>query len=141
MADDGFERCVAFVIDELEGGDKLVSDSGGLTKWGISSKAHPGMDIAALPRWQAEGIYRTEYWDEIDGDKYPWPMNLVLFDAAVNQGTAFAGSLAASALDYVEALLLRVERYNEIVNKNPSFEKYLHGWVNRLMKIFKEVQA
>lgn len=135
-----FDRAVDFVL-ELEGRDRLVNDSGGLTKWGISSNAHPDVDILSLTREQAVEIYRTEYWDECGCDAYAWPTNLVIFDAAVNQGTAYAKTLGFTALDYIEALLLRVERYNDLVERNHSLSPYLHGWVNRVIRIFKIVQT
>ena len=45
-----FAACCSFVIDRLEGGSREVTDSGGLTKFGISQRAFPGVDIRALTR-------------------------------------------------------------------------------------------
>lgn len=126
-------------MDDLEGGERITTDNGGVTKWGISSRSHPGVDVVSLTRDEAKEIYRTEYWEEVEAGKYPWPMNLIVFDAAINQGTAFANHLGTSAVDYVEALLLRIQRYNDIYRRNHSMP--LHGWVNRVMKIYDEVQA
>lgn len=136
-----FQRSVDFVIDKLEGGQQLVTDPGGRTRYGISSRSHPNIDIIELKREQAVEIYRNDYWDVCGCDKYPWPMDLIIFDAAVNQGTAYAQLLGSTASDYIEALLLRVERYAEVANNNPSRRRYLLGWINRLMKILKEVQS
>jgi lysozyme family protein len=56
-----FEAAVAVTIDH-EGGDKLVRDSGGLTKYGISQRAYPTEDIANLTLDRAKSIYFTDYW-------------------------------------------------------------------------------
>jgi lysozyme family protein len=135
-----FDKCVSIIIDDFEGGDKVVYDSGGATRFGISSRAHPGLDIPNLSREQAIEIYKRSYWDEIGADKHPWPMNLVLFDAAVNQGAPYAEALAMSAVDYVEALLMRVERYTDIAKKNPLLRKYHYAWVNRVVRIYEMLQ-
>jgi len=135
-----FKKCVDIVIG-LEGGDKIVADSGGVTRWGISARAHPGVDIINLTRDEAVALYRDEYWDECLCDGLPWPMDLVVFDAAVNQGVTYAKNLTSSSVDYVEALLLRVERYSEIAERDETKRQYLRGWVNRVVKLFRMIQA
>lgn len=70
----------------MEGG--LVNDPndpGGLTKFGISKKAYPDIDIASLTVEQATEIYRKE-WAEVLGDTLPPPLALLVFDHAVNAG-------------------------------------------------------
>jgi hypothetical protein len=39
------------------------------TKFGISARAHPELDIAGLTLDQARSLYRREYWDRINGDR------------------------------------------------------------------------
>lgn len=71
-------------------------DPGGLTKFGISKRWHPGVDVANLTRDQALDIYRREYWGECE--KMPWPWALAVFDCAVNQiGGSSAVALAQKA--------------------------------------------
>jgi lysozyme family protein len=81
-----FGLAARWVIDVAEGGSKLVTDSGGPTKYGISQRAYPGLDIAALTRQQALDIYARDYWAPIQGDALPGALALVVFDASVNQG-------------------------------------------------------
>jgi hypothetical protein len=45
-----------------------------------------------------------------------------------------------SAVDYVEALLMRVERYTDIAKKNPLLRKYHYAWVNRVVRIYEMLQ-
>lgn len=80
-----FDRALGVILD-LEGGDKVITDRGGLTKWGISQRAYPGLDIRALTREQAAAIYRRDYWEPAHAGDLPGPLAVYVFDAAVNQG-------------------------------------------------------
>jgi hypothetical protein len=140
LMDPQFDRCVNFVIDQLEGGGTVVTDSGGVTRWGISSRAHPGLDVAHMTRDQAVALYESDYWLAAGCERLDFPMSLVVFQAAVNQGVALAKNLAAGAMDYIEALWDCVLHYSEIAEKNHSERQYLRGWINRLVKVYKEAQ-
>ena len=85
-----FTAASRWVIDVAEGGSRLITDNGGLTRFGVSQHAYPGLDIATLTREQAEDIYARDYWEPIRGDALPGALALVVFDAAVNQGVARA---------------------------------------------------
>lgn len=83
-----FEFSVSVVI-ELEGGDTITDDPkdpGGLTKYGISQRAYPNENIRDLTLDRAKALYRRDYWDAVRGDDLPWPVCLMVFDCAVNQG-------------------------------------------------------
>ncbi len=155
-----FPAAVALVI-ELEGGEKLLSDPqdpGGLTKYGISQRANPDVDVRTLSRLQAEQIYKARYWDPIRGDELPWPLALVVFDAAVNCGLDAAVQMlqiavgvrndgilgpetlsAARRVSSIEALIQlscrRIEYYQRIVDRRPASLKYLRGWRVRLLRV------
>lgn len=96
-------------ILEAEGGlSNDPDDKGGLTKFGISRRSHPDVDIANLTEDGAAAIYRAEYWDAIRGDELPPPLALVVFDAAVLQGVGTATRqlqrvLNAAGLDNIVA--------------------------------------
>lgn len=82
-----FEYAIEHVL-KYEG-SKLTndkSDHGGLTKFGISSRAHPDIDIETLTREAAIEIYRVQYWDKYEFDKVPVEIRLPLFDTTVNMG-------------------------------------------------------
>lgn len=82
------------LIDDLlhdEGGDKVTnraSDKGGLTKWGISKRAHPEVDVINLDRASAVAIYRAKYWDATRAGDLPVGLAKLVFDGAVNHGAA-----------------------------------------------------
>jgi len=83
---EAFGLAARWVIDVAEGGSKLITDSGGQTKYGISQRAYPGEDIANLTRQRAEALYARDYWEPIQGDALPGALALVVFDGAVNHG-------------------------------------------------------
>lgn len=93
-----FADAVRWVVDVAEGGGRLVTDQGGLTRWGISQNAYPGLDIASLTREEAEKIYLRDYWRPIRGSALPSQIALVLFDGAVNHGPRQAIKLLQAAL-------------------------------------------
>ena len=66
------------------------NDPGGETKWGISKRSYPHLDIAALTLEDAQEIYRRDYWYALNLNAQPWPKALCLFDCAVNMGRGVA---------------------------------------------------
>ena len=65
-------------------------DPGGETKYGISKRSHPTVDIGALTLDGARRIYKANYYDKIHGDDLDPGLALVAFDAAVNNGVGQA---------------------------------------------------
>ncbi len=145
---------------EKEGGSKVVNvsdDAGGLTKYGISQRSYPKLDIENLTQLQAGQIYRRDYWDLVNGDSIESQLVAeLIFEAAVNMGVSTTIKLVQASLDLVVdgvcgpktiiainsyntsafiALfkLALVARYAHICNKDPSQCKFLLGWINRIM--------
>ncbi len=94
----GFDAALDLILD-LEGGERITddpADPGGLTRWGISARAYPDLDIRHLSRDDAAEIYRRDYWQPLGCDDYPYATALMVFDAAVNQGPGAAARMAQS---------------------------------------------
>lgn len=141
MDDLGFDTCVNFVIDSLEGGDALVVDSGGATRFGISSRAHPTLDINELTRQEAIDIYHEQYWKPSGCELLSWPFNLVTFDTAVNQGVSQAVQMRLTSSTWSQMLLERIDRYVHLADTKPDLAKYLRGWVNRCLTVYKRAKG
>lgn len=63
------------------------ADPGGLTKFGISQRAYPKVDIKALTLESAASIYARDYWDATPaGAVGTYDLAYAIFDAAVNSG-------------------------------------------------------
>lgn len=95
-----FERIFAVVIGN-EGGGTVVdnpSDPGGLTRWGVSSRSYPTVDIANLTLDDARAIYKHDFYQPIRGDDLPPPLALTVFDAAISAGVARATRWLQQAL-------------------------------------------
>lgn len=149
-----FDRAVE-IIFELEGYDEVIVDSGGLTKWGISQRAYPGVDIEALTKQDAKDLYQRDYWIASGAQRFAWPLNLYLFDAAVNQGVTAAIKMlqdAAGGLSIDGRLGRRTQtRVLSIAPQEMAarfmgkramryagtrhFDKYGYGWFSRLFRI------
>lgn len=158
---------MADIIDDLierEGGDKLVnnpSDKGGLTKYGISEKSNPGVDVSHLSYQEARNIYEAKYVKVPGFHQIHDPvLREQLVDFGVNSGPSVAisklqkvvgvkedgilGPATLVALDglpdkTVSNLLVgeRVRMIGRIVQKNPSQLKFLVGWLNRATEFLK----
>lgn len=91
-----------YAVEEVlraEGG--LVNDPkdpGGLTNFGISQRAYPGLDIANLRKEDAIDIYHRDYWLAAKCDKLAPAVGMVVFDAAVNVGVETAIRLLQRAV-------------------------------------------
>lgn len=69
------------------------------TKYGISARAYPGLDIERLTLAEAKDIYRRDYWDALRLDEMPPRLAIATFDAAVNSGRRPAAMWLQRALD------------------------------------------
>ncbi len=81
-----FDTAVTAVLSYEGGYVNDPNDPGGETNWRISKRAYPNLDIKNLTRDQAIQIYRRDYWDSLECDRFPPLIAIALFDAAVNQG-------------------------------------------------------
>ena len=81
-----FDVAVDFVIRHEGGWSEDAADRGGPTRWGISQRAFPDVDLEHLDRDGAVRIYREHYWDRMRCGEMPPPLDLVLMDSAVNCG-------------------------------------------------------
>src|SRR5207302_958519 len=57
-----FDKAIGTVLEHEGGYSFDPNDPGGETKYGISRKAYPGLDVKALTLDQAKAIYKRDYW-------------------------------------------------------------------------------
>ena len=150
-------------LNHAEGGGRRVTDTGGLTRFGISQRAFPDVDIDALTLTQAQGLYLEHYWKPIRGNALPPALALCLFDAAVNMGVSVAVRLLQTVLRNVtvdgvmgpetvaaskmylprtelvaQLLRLRCSWYRDLAAKSEKHAKYLYGWEMRVFRLALE---
>ena len=126
-------------------------DPGGETKFGISKRAYPGVDIKNLTRDQAINIYRRDFWDRVQGDKLPRAFAFQALDAAVNHGIGNAvrwmqraagvaddgviGPMTLAAVSRADPADLVLKFNGErlrFYTKLSTFDAFGRGWVNRV---------
>lgn len=148
---DTFQLALTFSL-RWEGGDKYTNDPadpGGETKFGISKRAYPDVDIKSLTRQEAELIYKRDYWDKIGADKMDKQLAIVCFDSAVNCGVGRVKSWLAE-LNEKESqaegrrsstwmIQRRIQYYKTIVEKKPALQRFLKGWLNRTNDLSKYI--
>lgn len=131
---DDFARAIAFVLREEGGLVDNPADPGGLTNWGISQAAYPNLNIRNLTREQAMTIYFTDYWQRSGADKLPWPLNVVVFDSAVNAGVGMAQRwLNESGGNAMKVLAKRLMFYTGI----GTWAKFGMGWTRRMSRLLE----
>jgi lysozyme family protein len=130
-----FDAVMAFVLREEGGYVNNPADPGGETKYGISKRAHPTVDIAALTVEDAKKIYRRNYWDPLGLDAEKFGPALVIMDCAVNQGVKramqFKDKVATSSAPFIIAF--QAERALHYASL-PTFATFGRGWMRRLLR-------
>jgi lysozyme family protein len=167
-----FEECLAFVL-KCEGGftdDPL--DRGGATNCGITQREYSSFltscglahqSVKNIKAHEVEAIYKVGYWNKARCAEVHPPLDLVLFDSAVNHGVHKAVKMlqevvgadvdghfgpdtmamvgAATMSEYgakmVASLVVDERRlfYGQIVDRDPSQNRFIRGWLNRLDKL------
>lgn len=146
-----FDELISRVLSAEGGYVNLASDPGGETRFGISKRSYPSVDIKNLTREAAIAIYRTDFWGRVQGDKLPRAIAFQALDAAVNHGIGNAvrwlqraagvaddgvigpATLAAIARSDPNDLVLafNAERL-AFYTKLQTFDVFGRGWVNRI---------
>lgn len=132
-----FDKIIDFVLKSEGGYVNNPNDPGGETKYGISKKAYPNLDIKNLTLEQAKDIYRKDYWDKVKGDSLPYPLDMCVMDMAVNAGVVASLNVLKYSKDYKDFLLLRVNHYISITQKNPRLKEFILGWIIRVNNLRK----
>ena len=137
-----------------------LTDAGGETKFGISKRSYPHLDIKNLTRDQARRIYFVDFWlkakcESINNEN----IAIKFFDLAVNIGISPAVKLIQRALratgvqvvedgiigpitlaainkadptDLLAALKSEAAGYYRLIaHADPSQQKFINGWLNR----------
>ena len=154
-----FLIAVQAVLADEGGASSNPADGGGVTRFGISARAHPGVDIATLTRDAAVKIYWDEWWLRFGFEQLPAAIAVKTFDLAVNMGGSNAieclqRALRASGVPVTEdgamgpATVTAAERadpaalmsamrsefaahYRLVAAKQNRDQVFLKGWLNR----------
>ena len=141
--DPRFDAALAFTLPWEVGSDMVNGgytndpvDPGGETKWGISKRAHPQLDIKNLTLDEAKLIYFKEYWEPAGCPNFEFKLSIAAFDSAVNCGVACTQKwLRLYGASWEKLVLARMLHYFAIIKHNSSQMKFYKGWMNRLSSL------
>lgn len=146
-----FDQCFTKLIGHEGELSNHPADKGGLTKFGISQRAYPSLNIASLTIDDAKKLYKTDYWDRAQCDRLPPALAFQVFDGAVNSGigTSIRWLQAAAGVapdGVVGPLTIRavgdkdpavmIARYNsarlDFMTRLSTWDVFSRGWCRRI---------
>jgi len=146
-----FTKAVTFVLKHEGYYSNDPKDPGGETKFGISKRAYPDLDIKNLTMDGAAAIYRRDYWDKLPKG-LPESVHGVLFDCAVNTGITRAIKLLQVAIKVKPDGIWGTKSHDMLVNLGENevlerfcterimfcsslatFNRFGKGWVTRVV--------
>ena len=154
-----FKEIIKKVLEHEGGYVNDPKDLGGETKYGITKRFYPDIDIKNLTIEQATEIYKKDYWDRNKVESLPQNLWHIYFDMCVNMGKRTAvkvlqraavnkgknievdgglgpmtiGALKGVELDRVRAF--RVKYYVDLITAKPEQEKFYLGWFRRATEV------
>lgn len=163
MAEDRLTICMKYVFGEEGGYVNNPNDKGGATKYGVTQKTYDAwlkrhnlahQHVKELQMERAHKIYRG-YWDAARCALAKPPLDLILFDTAINFGAGRAIEFLQKALNVkadkvfgpsthdafvasdshktlAESIVNQRVAYRHMrVKKDPTQKVFLKGWLNR----------
>ena len=141
MSQESFTMCMIFIAEAEwsnrdDGGyTNNPADPGGETKYGISKKAYPTLDIKNLKKPDAYALYYRDYWLPSGADLLAFPLAAEVFDCAVNQGVGRSQQFLKETDNWRAFSSLRRVFYLDLIVKNPKLGVFKNGWLNRLNRL------
>jgi hypothetical protein len=135
-----FEFLVNIILKHEGGYVNDPADPGGETKFGISKRAYPNLDIKNLTRIDAIAIYKRDYYDKLGvGLLDDIRLAYQYFDMGVNGGIGRAKKIMEKAVELQKQNPhlklwkiyqdLRIDFYQSIAVG--AKKKFLAGWLKR----------
>lgn len=174
---DRFGECLDYILLAEGGYSNRKADRGGPTNYGVRQRTydawltkhrHPIRHVKYIEMWEVRSIYDGEYWELVKCRLMSSPMDLVMFDSAVQHGPRLAAkmlqemvgttqdgkigpkTLAALAAreqqlgrrGAIQAFIkIREAFYAQIIANDASQEENKRGWANRVRKLMVVVKA
>lgn len=118
--------------DQQGGYTNDPKDPGGETKFGISKRSFPELDIKNLTPEQAMFIYLDKYWYPSGADELEYPLCVVVFDTAFLCGVSRATSWLRQTQDPYEYLEIRKKFHLNKAAHHDWARRFIGGWLNRV---------
>jgi len=163
-----FDYCLPVILRAEGGYSDRAADRGGPTNRGVTQRTYDQFrknaslsqrDVKQITDDEVKAIYRTMYWAVAKCGILPPPLDLYVFDAAVNHGpgratkilqgvlgvgadgafgpvsiTALQEEIAAGSLPELcnNYLAARLDFYDDIVENDETQKANINGWRNRI---------
>lgn len=126
-----YDLCLKEVLKSEGGYTNDPADPGGPTNYGITihdyrSYINPhgtAHDVKEMTVDQAAQIYKTKYWDAVNGDELPSGVDYTVFDYGVNSGVNRANRIHLRFADKTP-----IETIDAICDERLAFLESLHTW-------------
>ncbi len=135
-----FQRCLAVTLKFEGGKSDNPNDPGGRTMFGVTQKVYTAwriaqnlvpQDVYQMSALECQSIYYTNYWQQAGCDVLVWPMDLLVFDCAVNSGVGRAREFLSYTTDPGTYLSWRLTFVRWLARK-PTAAIFLKGWTRRI---------
>tara|TARA_R110002020_G_scaffold9501_4_gene37244 strand:+ start:15378 stop:15851 length:474 start_codon:yes stop_codon:yes gene_type:complete len=155
-----FEEIIDHVIDHEGGYVNDPKDLGGETKYGISKRWYPEINIKDLTIDDAKNIYYEDYWVPSKAQDLPEDIRATYFDMCVNLGQKRAVKILQESVNSAGGPKLLIDGhigpktiqsshraskqriqayrclfYGKIVENNPDQKRFYYGWFKRAINI------
>ncbi len=146
-----FDEAFEILIGHEGGYVNDPRDPGGETKFGVSKRSYPAVNIKALTLKDAKAIYLQDFWIKAYCPQVPASVRFDLFDMAVNSGVGAALRALQAAVGAVEdgvygpatqAAVSRLDAPSILARFNgvrlrfmadlPAWSSFGRGWARRI---------
>lgn len=126
-----YQYCLTQLLRDEGGYTNNPNDKGGPTNFGITITDYKkyinpqgtAIDVKNMTVDQAKSIYKTKYWDTVDGDNLPSGVDYCVFDYGVNSGVSRALKVKNQFKDVTDS----VELINKICDERLNFMRNIRG--------------
>lgn len=160
-----FDKCIDELLDHEGGYVDHPKDPGGATNMGITLETLKRwrktnvtkQDVKSLTRGEVILIYKSVYWDSVQGDSLPSGLDYAVFDFGVNSGPKRAiiglqrllkvaddgvlGPITLKAVSEIKDLKTFINRYQDdrlaFLKALSTFPTFGRGWTARVEKVRK----
>lgn len=127
------------------------NDPGGETKWGVSKRSYPNLDIKNLTKQNAEDIFFRDFWLPVNGDKLYDGVAWQLADFAYHSGAQTAvryyqralgvaddghfgpvSQAAAAAMSESDQIMLVLAERLDFMSRTKNWVHHGKGWARRI---------
>ena len=129
-----FDACLAHLLKHEGGFVNHPSDPGGATNLGVTQAVWEDWidrtvseeNMKALTPAKVSPLYKELYWDRVKGDKLPFGVDYLVFDAAVNSGVSRAAKWLQTTVGAVADGAIGEQTLKQVLLTNPQMiiDKY-----------------